>query len=303
MMIFLRDIIMNNKTRQDGYKLALNFFKNHCEGTGGVESMVDTLLRLSTSLRPAYWRRLRNAIALSLQALNEPDWSATIKALTNPITSPENADLNLAKKEKQKRRKSVSAEEHQQIVSYLKEKEDYAVMGAITIAHYTGCRPSEMPLIYFNEDHTSIIIQSTKKTDDNSRGLDRELFLDDEQLLKIQYSILAIRDEQHRSDCDPEKVMSRIQHRLAICTKHIWPRRQYQITLYSYRHQMGSDLKGSGGGASAAAIMGHQSTRSIDRYGNRTKAQRTPKIRASAASIDNVRIKNNLSVTRRSFYL
>jgi integrase len=301
MMIYFEDITMNNKTRQDAYKLALNFFKNHCEGTGEVEDMVDSLLRLSTSLRPAYWRRLRNAIALSLGSLDELEWSTTIQALMNPATCPEHAELNLEKKAKQKRRKSVSAEEHQQIVSYLQEKEDHAVMGAITIAHLTGCRPSEMPLIYFSEDHTSIIIQSTKKTDNHSRGLDRELFVDDEQLTKIQYSILAIRDEQRRSACDPEKAMSRIQHRLAICTKSLWPRRQYQITLYSYRHQMGSDLKGSGGGAAASVIMGHQSTRSIDRYGNRTKAQRTPEIRVSAASMDNVRIKSNSPTSNRPF--
>lgn len=84
--------------------------------------------------------------------------------------------------------------------------------------------------------------------------------------------------------------MHHIQHRLATATKKLWPNRKHPITLYSYRHLMGGDLKASGNNRDeVAAIMGHQSVDSVDVSGNRQTSQRRPSIQATMPSIEVVR--------------
>lgn len=65
--------------------------------------------------------------------------------------------------------------------------------------------------------------------------------------------------------------MKPIQDRLARHCKALWPARKHHPSLYSWRHQMGTKLKASGlDRRSVAYIMGHQSTDSVNRYGNRS---------------------------------
>ncbi|MFM5276678.1 site-specific integrase, partial [Aeromonas caviae] len=53
----------------------------------------------------------------------------------------------------------------------------------------------------------------------------------------------------------------------------LWPARKSLPTFYSWRHQMGSELKASGLDRQRIAyIMGHQATSSVDKYGNRKSA-------------------------------
>ncbi|MEH8130446.1 site-specific integrase, partial [Aeromonas veronii] len=61
-----------------------------------------------------------------------------------------------------------------------------------------------------------------------------------------------------------------LQDKLRAAGKSLWPARKSLPTFYSWRHQMGSELKASGLDRQRIAyIMGHQATSSVDKYGNR----------------------------------
>ena len=67
-----------------------------------------------------------------------------------------------------------------------------------------------------------------------------------------------------------------VQRRLDTLTKRLWPKRNVWPSLYSWRHQKGSDLKASHmNSAEVAAIMGHRSTESVDVYGSQRSARNT----------------------------
>ncbi len=70
-----------------------------------------------------------------------------------------------------------------------------------------------------------------------------------------------------------------LQTRLNNLTRETWPRRKTQATFYSFRHQLGSNLKASGIDRSEVAyLMGHQSTSSVDAYGDKRKGTGAIKI-------------------------
>ena len=225
---------MNENTRRELHQLSMHFLSKHCGGYGDVDHVINTLLSQATEYRPGYWRRLRNALAVSFEDLGNEEAAQVIRALKNPVTEPEaSEDLKKMKPKKKKRCKQVKPEEHMKIVRYLLEQGDLATLGAITIATITGCRPAEMPAITVDHESGSITIISAKKNEAGDRGLDRTLFLDSQQLRLVKNALIAIHEEQERSTCSTDNAMSRIQHRLATCTKKIWPLRKHQITLYS----------------------------------------------------------------------
>ena len=81
-----------------------------------------------------------------------------------------------------------------------------------------------------------------------------------------------------------------IQDQLATVTKSVFPRRKSRITMKSYRHQLGSNLKASGWSRQeTAAAMGHQSVNSLSCYGNIRNATRAPDFSVSEESVSNVR--------------
>lgn len=61
-----------------------------------------------------------------------------------------------------------------------------------------------------------------------------------------------------------------VQKSVWVMLKRLWPSKKKRPTLYSFRHQFGSDLKASGLEREAMSyLMGHQCTSSIDSYGDR----------------------------------
>lgn len=90
-----------------------------------------------------------------------------------------------------------------------------------------------------------IQIKGAKKTRDGQRGLDRVLHVDEHVPLLVEKWLELFEFERNKKDCAPDRAMRRIQRRLENATKALWPEREYQITLYTYRHQLGSDIKGS----------------------------------------------------------
>jgi len=65
-----------------------------------------------------------------------------------------------------------------------------------------------------------------------------------------------------------------VQDRIRSAGKKLWPQRNAVPSLYSWRHQLGAELKASGiDRVQVAYLMGHQATESVDRYGNSRTAR------------------------------
>lgn len=286
---------MIEQTKQDYLKVAEYFLKVRLTYKGipiTQKNIKQALISCAPEYRPAYWRRLRRALVVLQVEAGFNKTAKILKRVHNPVTSSNSSsELKSQKKKKQRRKKHVEKEDHLKLKAYFEDKHDQAVLAAIEIGRILGCRPAEMlDLKMF--DNNQIFITGAKKTARGTRGLDRTVIVSERDYNTISSLKLSFHEETHhnRHKGKSERAMHRIQHRLATATKKLWPNRKHQITLYSYRHQMGSDLKASGLSIRAvAAIMGHQSVDSVNVYGNKRKSSRDPSIRATAESIASVR--------------
>lgn len=265
---------MREKTQDDYMKLASHFYKKRLADVR-IENLTpkvitDALLKCASDYRPAYFRKLKNALMFDQTSKGFPKAAARIKATMNPLTRPNAAEMIKRKiKPKQNRVKAVSDDDLSKLKAKVKEDGDLEVYAALRIAELTGCRPAEMQGITQISD-TVIFIKGAKGNDDGNRGLDRYLTLD-ESAVKAVVNTVAYLNEK---DTDNFKtgIIHRIQARLSTHTKSTFPKRKSQITLYSFRHQLGANLKASKlDRVSIAYVMGHQSTGSVDVYGDRRK--------------------------------
>lgn len=294
-------------------KLAKRFKRLHLKNNDfSFRNISSSLHALSLKVRPDVWRQYRNSVSLYAQREGQEKLSEDIKKLFNPTTIKYDDPRIIGYEEvtaligmqpkKQNRCTKVIEKDHQKILNYITKNPDRAVLGAIYLAYFTGMRPAEMLNIELMPEQNAIYIHTAKETEEEERGLDRTLIFSAKEYKLIENAYYAVISEKRRLNrsgklCKPERAMKRIQNRLAKITKAIFPRRQYQITLYSYRHQMGSDLKASGfDSISIAAIMGHQSVKSIDGYGNARSAWRQPSMQVSEDSKAGVRVTKKRTV-------
>jgi len=255
---------MTPKTSIEYQKLTKHFLTTRLVHPLNITTLESALLNAALDYRPAYWRRLKRAIHYTLELYGRHKAADAISKLTNPVTI-KNSPLNSLKKPKQKRVKRVTTSEHHKLMAHFNSKCDPQMLGALEILRILGCRPAELANLTLLGDQT-VHVEGVKKTQDGQRGLDRTLFLDKEAYDQL---VNAFRLLNSHSVDDISKVVKRLQRRLQTATKALWPRRKQHITFYSYRHQLGSDLKSSGLPATTiAAVMGHQSTVSVGTYGD-----------------------------------
>ena len=251
--------MISDKTKKAYRQLAAYHYQTFCGGSESVEIVARILEDRASDTRPDYWRRLRNALTFDLEEKGRYDEAQQIKELMNPVTFNEKPV-----KPKQKRVKRIIEADLNLIFDKLAEGNDYELKAALILALKLGCRPSEMLSLTFLPD-CQIKIIGSKKTE--SRGLDRVIKLrrlDDYELLRSCVAYL------HKSELAKAGVISRAQRRLAYLTSVLWPKKKHRITLYSFRHQKGADLKRGGySRLKIAYLMGHQSTDSVSRYGDR----------------------------------
>ncbi len=284
---------MNKKTKHDYIKLANHFLQVRLIDKGisvTPKNIKQALIASAPEYRPAYWRRLRCALVTQQREAGFNKAAEAIKATSNPVTENDASDeIKAQKKTKQKRRKHVEKEEHLLLKRHLNNKSDQCLLAMIEIARILGCRPAEMMTLQVKSDN-QIFITGAKKREDGLRGIDRTVSLSPIDFEAVNHARLTLIEYTSVKGLNQEQLQKRLQHRLATATKKLWPRRQHQITLYSYRHQMGSDLKASGRSRKEiAAIMGHQSVDSVDVYGNKRRSSRNVSITATNESIASVR--------------
>ena len=257
---------METKTKIEYLRLAEHFLSTHLEDCQINPAKISkTLINLASEYRPAYWRRLRRALAIHQIENGYLESSKKIQTLINPVTVSGSV---LHKKNKQRRAKSVAESDHRKLIAHLKSIEDIPCLAAVMIVSITGCRPAEINSISLIGNQ-SIKIIGAKKID-GIRGCDRILKLTHRDYKIVELLLGHIRHDTSGKTND----MSRIQRRLQRHVKKLWPARKHHLSLYSYRHQLGSNLKSTGiNKADMAEMMGHRSVSSIDVYGDRRTSQ------------------------------
>jgi integrase len=164
--------------------------------------------------------------------------------------------------------KQVTEEEHQQLIADAIAHKDRLMEAALLVAYYTGCRPVEflsMQVLGCTLDgEVKIQINGAKKNEGQGRGMDKVILVDDSEV------ILHIGVMNELDGPDSDKQMKLIRTRVSKASKRIFNIRKRRPTLYSYRHQLGSELKAEEelSRQQAAAVMGHQSQDSIAVYGH-----------------------------------
>lgn len=254
---------MRESTSREYKSLARHFITHQVEGAGYAvtpRNITEALKRTAGDYRPAYWRRLRSALAHQQEAEGYKDAAERIRSTRNPITA-----AGEKPKRKAARRRHVSGAEWEALVKHANGRGDRALIAALWLSRATGCRPAELPGITVTE-HGRVHVPSAKRRDD--RGLDRDLWVTDPDLVRVLRAAADV--IQH--ECREPGGVKRLQRRLDTAARSLWPRRKAHVTFYSFRHQLGSELKASGlGDAQVAAVMGHRSVESVEVYGNRKR--------------------------------
>lgn len=265
--------IMKKSTEIEYIKLARNFMQKRLVDKGidiTPRHISIELAACAAEYRPAYWRRLRRALVVSQREQGFNKAADRLEKLVNPVTAEGSA---LDVKQKQRRVKSIKHADEIKLLDYLNEKGDYELIAAITLARFTGARPAEFQGIYVEDERA--YISGAKKSHAGKRGADRSMILEPDSADAVAGAVELL----------AEANIGAMQDRLRAVGKRLWPRRKAVPTLYSWRHQLGAELKASGMDRTRVAyLMGHQATQSVDRYGNRRTAKGgpLPKIPAGA---------------------
>ena len=273
---------MDKKTEHEYYRLAKHFLETHLSGVGTKEDIQQQLLRVANDHRKDYWRKIRRALVFSFETMGKYDVANLIEQTQYPA---------IEQKIKKRRVKKVTADEHRKLQQHCVNKNDLSLCGALELTQLFACRPSELFSIELTSK-TSVSIIGSKKTENGERGLDREIHFEGKYTQAVAWCIKNLQEELSL-DKDSSKAIKRLQRRLATATKKLWPKRKSHITFYSYRHQLGSNYKGSDdiSRLELAAIMGHQSVNSADKYGDSRSAQGGHRLQASKDSINSVRVR------------
>jgi hypothetical protein len=251
-------------------KRAASFYDKHFpDGDATPKKIADKLYELAGDMRPRAWYELKRFITFDQYEKGYQKSVERLQALSNPMTDKEVGQMLKPSqdgiKKRQERIKKVKPADHKKLFDAAIKKEDKPLAAALYLAKELGCRPAEMPMIEIRNG--KVWIPSVKKVEKGDKGLDRLVEVDAGKLQNIANAVALINAEPDGKSGRMNKIRVRLQN----LHKKTFPRRTKspEITLYSYRHQLGSDLKSSGMTREEIAyVMGHQSTKSVEDYGN-----------------------------------
>lgn len=272
---------MLDETKNDYVKTAQRFLRKRLPEYS-IDQLTPDVLRVSFDLfakevSPGYWSKNRLAMCYYLSSIGKGKDDLVLVLDPDEYRNPETQSwqpntLSWKHKsdgkpgKKQRRVKSISNDEFSALSAEAARRENRAVQYALIIVAICGCRPSEIHNISVINDKQFMIASSKKITSgDNKgkRGLDR--------MIKIEnptHAELFSRGIQYIQV--NEVNISNVQKTVWSIAKSLWPKRKHRPSLYSLRHQLGSNLKASGlSREETAYLMGHRCTSSVDKYGDR----------------------------------
>ncbi len=252
---------MQEKTKADYRKLAEHFYRSRLPGQPpSPKRICDALAACAHEYRPDYWVRLRGALAYDQERRGYHEAAERIRQMKNPVR-----EKGLPIKPKQARVKTISEADEAKLLQGLVKADDAPVLAAYYIAKFSGIRPAEMWDLRIQGDR--LVVTGAKKSHGGQRGADREIVIDPAIMSMMPTYLRALRKHKDES-------IAPIQRRLRYICSKVWPRRKALPTLYTWRHQMGSNLRAAGRDrVEVAYIMGHQSTKSVDQYGDKRTAK------------------------------
>lgn len=261
---------MKESTRQEYVRLGAHFVKTVKEQNSDLGHIppslyLDALKERAGKTTPAYWRRLKTGYAEWCFNEGYSKQGNNIKKIKNPVT--EKGFKNMPDETKARKKAKVIKNDD---FMKLFEAADDATKATMIAIHQLGVRPAEIEGI----EHIAgdrFFIKGVKTNAEGNRGLDRILKIDNEKGVRnIINAIGILNREANEKNISVGEVVGRVRKRFDRLAVKTFPRRKLKVCLYSIRHQYGSDLKASDlSREEMAYIMGHQSTKSIERYGDR----------------------------------
>lgn len=239
------------KTLVKRLQVAESFYQKYKTSiSSDISQTEELLLRVAPDYRRDSWRNIRAALNTYWSYHGETETAEQIGKIRYPIF--------LKNKVKPRRIRRVSEADFRRIVLAVDKKTQHIALATLLVAKHLGCRPSEMNSIQQIASN-KFLITSSKKT--ASRGLDRVLETEDEKITGlVTWAVETI------SGVPTRKLQNHFEH----LAKKAFPARSYKPSLYSFRHQLGSNLKASNLSREIIAyIMGHRSTKSVEQYGDR----------------------------------
>lgn len=249
------------KTKADYLKLAAFFIEQRLDGKPPTPKRIAQALKeCASEYRPAYWRKLRNALAYSQFANGYKKQALEVNLTVNPSTIDDDGKAKQGKP-KQRRQKSIKDADADKIINAMRDKGDIKGAALATLCRYTGCRPAEAAGIVAVGGAVSIT--GVKKSEKLQRGADRTLFIEDDAIFQAVEQ--AVRDLDGMTGDKIENALERFR----ATAKAVFPKRKMHPSLYTFRHQIGANLKSdkSMSQKEVAYVMGHQSAESVKVYG------------------------------------
>ncbi len=238
-------------TLEKRIKMARSFNTKHFGNRDpSLEETMHFLKLDAPRYRNGSWVNIRGALATYWWSIGNTSGAQVISQTKNP-------DAHV-KKSKQDRCKNVTHEEFEAMLQTSYRLRNWIAASTLYIARYFGCRASEMNSIQLVDEQKFLIIGSKKRGD---RGIDRTIYIEDPEIAKsMEVAIEAVSDVPTRT----------LQLAIEYVSEKTFPKRKVRPTIHSYRHTLGSTLKGAGiDRVFVAYLMGHQSTESVEVYGDR----------------------------------
>ena len=247
--------------------------------THTAKGLADYMTKLANSgtITKSSWYKLRCAIASTQDYGGYKEAAIRLRALKFPAQATPKA--------KPKRAKIITDQDFKTLRDTVADKNDTITWAYLTLCRQLGCRPAEVQ--HVSELNGEFYVPSAMQRADG-RGLDRFLTVNDPAaLFEIRKAMGIIGTVEPLK----RKTLHRVaQSRLNRTTAALWPRRERLPTLYTMRHQMGSDLKSSGlPPEEVAAVMGHQSTASASVYGYKVSGRGSVAVKPTGATVAKVR--------------
>lgn len=276
---------MLDETKYRYLKLAGNFYENYMKGSVVSFTEIEkSLLLNAVKFQPAYFRRLKNAIACDLEDKGALKDAVRVKAIVNPVTAKGSF---LKKKPKPQREKRFSEKDFEVLSQHLARAGYLEECAAISLIRLTGARPAE--LHGMRAEGNLVFIAGAKKTN-GVRGADRALYIAGRSDMNYVMKCLSGLKES-------KKTIDAMRHRMRIEARKLWPRRKVVPSMYSMRHQVGANLKASSfSEREIAYMMGHQSTNSVRRYGDKRQGEAMSVAIRPVSGVDLTRVRDKVKV-------
>ncbi|MEH6387429.1 MAG: site-specific integrase [Pseudomonas profundi] len=251
---------MREKTKKEYISIAENFYRTRLNNQElNADNIWGALLRCAPDYAPSYFNRLKCAIAFHQNSIGN-GWTAKIvRGTRNPVKAiPGGFPVTVSS-----RARSISMDKLNILISFLEKNGYEAECAALLIIYQTGARPCELQSMKVVDD--CILIDGAKKTENGNRGADRVLTGNTKHFSSSIDQLLSLLRNSGKS---PDAIRLSIYEAVRL----LFPGDKKQISMYTMRHQFGANLKASGmSRVEMAYIMGHQSTESVSRYGDKRR--------------------------------